>query len=133
LGGNEVGVLFVNLDHSIEKFHFLKTVDQMLSTKNVNPATKRNVISQILSRLWVVDIFDWDSHQLSPFKIAEILSSQQHISVLAVDSLTSFYHVCRLESPTLYFDRFVQQEVKRFTLKQFNTHLLYCKQVRFPN
>ena len=131
-GGNEVGVIFLNLDQHIQNIHFLHTVQQLLSTKKfADVSAKDDVITQSLSRLWTINIFDWTSYQISIFKIGEILSLNRHISLLAVDSLSTFYHVSRQQAPSqsLYFDRYIQQEVKRLTFRHFDTHLLYCKEV----
>lgn len=130
-GGNEVEVLFLNLDHRIKKTDFVETLNQILSTQNFNVSTKRQIVESSLHRLWIMDIFDWESYELCPFKIVEILSSNRLISLLAVDSLSAFFNFCRLQAPgqSLYFDRFIQQEVQRFTFRQFDIQLIYCKQV----
>jgi hypothetical protein len=35
---------------------------QILSAKHLNPATKSEVTSQSLLRLWTLDVFDWTSY-----------------------------------------------------------------------
>ena len=132
LGGNEIEVLFLNLDHRVKRIDFVETLNQFLSTKaTLNVSTKRQIVESSLHRLWIMDIFDWESYEICPFKIVDILSSNRLISLLAVDSLSAFFNFCRLQAPgqSLYFDRFIQQEVQRFTFRQFDIQLIYCKQV----
>ena len=126
-GGSEVGVILVNVDHSFDHSDVVRTVDRILSSKNLTASVRSDVCRASLSRLWVVDVFDCASYEICRHRVAEILAPNRNISLIAVDSLTSFYHFFRLES-NLFLGRFLHREVGRFSFK--GVDLIFTRRVR---
>jgi hypothetical protein len=50
-GGCEAGVV-VNADHHLRKLDFVRTVDLILSSKNLSPDDCRSAVAESLDRLW---------------------------------------------------------------------------------